>query len=57
MKRLSRWLILLGLIIAAAISYSIGFMRGVMIFVVLGILFELAFWVGLFRSDPKQTGE
>ena len=57
MKSSTRWLTLLLLIIAALGSYSIGFMRGVMLFVVIGILFELAFWVGLFRSNSKQSEE
>ena len=57
MKPKTRWLILFILILAALGSYSIGFGRGVMVFIIAGILFELAFWVGLFKSEPWEKKE
>ena len=45
----NRYWILLALISAAVVSYSVGFMLGVGLFVFAGAVFELAFWFGLFR--------
>jgi hypothetical protein len=44
----NRYLTLLLLLAAAAISYAIGFAAGVWLFLVVGVIFELSFWVGLF---------
>ena len=45
----NRYWILLALITAAVISYSVGFMVGVGLFVAVGAVFELAFLFALFR--------
>jgi hypothetical protein len=44
-----RYPTLLLLLAAAGISYVVGFAAGVGIFVVLGVIFELSFWIGLFK--------
>ncbi|MBT8448114.1 MAG: hypothetical protein KJO69_00385 [Gammaproteobacteria bacterium] len=57
MKSTTRLRVLLFLILAALGSYSIGFARGVMIFIIAGIIFELAFWIGLFRTKQNNIEE
>jgi len=51
MQKLSRWPILTLLIIAALVSYSIGFIQGMGFFLLLGGLFELSFLVKLFKTS------
>jgi hypothetical protein len=56
----NRYWILLALISAAVVSYSVGFMLGLGLFVAAGVVFELAFWVGLFRRrrrDYRRIGD
>lgn len=48
-----KWLVLLALLVGAGTSYGYGFSEGIWIFVVLGVLFELSFWVGVLR-DPED---
>ncbi len=40
---------LAGLLGAALVCYFLGFLSGVVIFVVAGLILELSFWVQLFR--------
>ena len=49
----NRYWILLALILAAGVSYSVGFMAGVWLLVAAGGLFELAFWVELVRRSRR----
>ena len=49
----NRCWILLSLIAAAAVSYSVGFMVGLGLFVAAGVVFELAFWFELFRRRRR----
>lgn len=49
-----RWLVLTLLISAAIASYAVGFMKGAGVFLVLGCLFELSFWVKFLRSSPEE---
>ncbi len=53
MKTLYRVLILLALIITAIGFYSYGNSTGLFIFIILGFLFEGAFWLKLFKR--KKT--
>ncbi len=55
MKSLYRWLILLVLIFTAISFYSYGNATGAFIFIILGFLFEGAFWFKLF--DRKRKSE
>jgi hypothetical protein len=50
----NRHWILLALISAAVVSYSVGFMVGLGLFVAAGVVFELAFWVQLFRRRRRH---
>ncbi len=54
MFQVHKWLILFILIICAGISYSIGFARGAIILIIIGVLFELGFWVGLFNYHKQD---
>ena len=49
-----RWNILLLLVLAAAVFYSIGFYSGAVAAIAVGGMFELAFWVKLFRNGGKK---
>jgi hypothetical protein len=46
----NRHWILLALVTGAAVSYGVGFMVGLGLFVAAGVIFELAFWLELFKS-------
>ena len=43
-----KWLILILLLVGASVSYGSGFSEGAWGFIILGALFELSFWFGLF---------
>jgi hypothetical protein len=45
----NRYWILLALGAAAVVSYGVGSMAGLGLFVAAGVIFELAFWFELFR--------
>jgi len=49
----NRYWILLALISAAVVSYSVGFMVGLGLFMVVGAAFELAFWFQLFKRRRR----
>jgi len=49
----NRYWILLALISAAVVSYSVGFMVGLGLLVAAGVVFELAFWFELFRRRRR----
>lgn len=55
MNTIPRWLVLTLLIVAAVACYSVGFTPGMGLFLILGVVFELSFWLKLFRrTDEKQ---
>ena len=45
----NRYWILLALAAAAIVSYGVGFTPGLGLFIAAGAIFELAFWLQLFR--------
>ncbi|SET83870.1 hypothetical protein [Thalassotalea agarivorans] len=51
---MKRFLILLTLIILALICYTRGFAIGGGFFLILGAIFELGFWVGIFNYGKKK---
>ena len=55
MKMTVRWLILVGLIMMSLVFYSVSFVAGGTVFLVLGVLFEMAFWFGLLKSDKPSA--
>jgi hypothetical protein len=50
----NRYWIVLALISAAVVSYSLGLMLGLGLLVAAGVVFELAFWFGLFRRRRRD---
>ena len=56
MKTIYRALSIIGLLLAALLCYGYGFSQGAVLFVVLGMLLELGFWLGLFSNKllPKS---
>jgi hypothetical protein len=56
MKTIIRLLMAVLFIIAALSSYSFGNQTGSFIFIILGFLFETAFWLNLFPIKKKKKG-
>ena len=56
MKTIIRLLMAVLFIIAALSSYSFGNQTGSFIFIILGFLFEAAFWLNLFPRNKKKKG-
>lgn len=44
---------LLALLAGAALSYSVGFIAGLGLFLAAGVLLELAFWYQLFKRKRR----
>ncbi|WP_412970771.1 hypothetical protein [Glaciecola sp. MF2-115] len=55
MNTITKWLILLALIFIAISFYSYGNSTGMFIFIILGFLFEAAFWLKLFNRKKKRS--
>jgi len=53
----NRYWILPALATAAVVSYSVGFMVGLGLFVAAGLIFELAFWFGLVKAQRQSLNE
>lgn len=54
MKSFQKWIILLALLFAAIASYSYGSSTGAIAFVLLGVAFELSFWIKLFSKKTSS---
>ena len=52
---MNRFLILISLLAAALACYSIGFAKGALIFIGIGILLELGFWIGFFGTVTSNN--
>jgi hypothetical protein len=50
----NRFWVLLALLVGALVSYSVGLMAGVGLFLAAGMLFELAFWYQLVRRKRRR---
>jgi len=50
----NRYWILLALISAAVVSYSVGFIVGLGLFLAAGVVLELAFWFEQFRRGRRH---
>jgi len=55
MRKLYRVLVLLLLIVAAVLCGILGSMNGTGVFLVLAVLFESAFWLGLFKIMKRPA--
>ncbi|WP_371185292.1 hypothetical protein [Thalassotalea maritima] len=51
MSNVTRWLILVVLFVVALAFYLVGSRKGMLIFTVVGGVFELAFWLGVFKKN------
>lgn len=47
--------VLVLVIAAAVVSYAASFSSGAIIFMLLGVLFEVAFWVGLLKTIEHKS--
>mgnify|MGYP006075591621 FL=1 len=57
MNTITKWLVLLVLISTAIGFYSYGNSTGMFIFIILGFLFEGAFWLKLFNRKKKPSSK
>ncbi|GHE76828.1 hypothetical protein [Thalassotalea profundi] len=55
MNRVTKWIILAILILAALACYSYGNSTGLFVFMIMGVIFELAFWFGVFSKKGKHS--
>jgi len=55
MTILTKWIILITLLLAAIISYSYGFSQGVILLIGLGFILESVFWLGVFSKNKKNN--
>jgi hypothetical protein len=54
MTKLRKYLVLVALFCLALVCYFVGSVSGAIAFIALGVILELAFWIGLFRSSKKH---
>jgi hypothetical protein len=55
MSKLGKYLLLGALICLSLVCYFIGSAIGSIVFIVLAVLLELAFWVGIFKPHHKRS--
>lgn len=55
MQGFYKLLVLMGLMLAAIIFYVIGGALGLITMVIVGVGFELSFWMRLLKQRPKQV--
>ena len=55
MNKITRFLVLTLLVIAAITSYSYGSSTGIFAFLILGFIFETCFWVSLVRQKRRKN--
>ena len=53
MKKLTRFVLFIGLLGLALVCYTIGFKLGSMVLLALGLILELAFWCGIISTTSK----
>jgi len=50
----NRYVTLFVLFIAASISYAVGFLGGVVFFILVGVVFEIVFWINLIFIQRRR---
>lgn len=55
MKIFHKWIVLITLLLAALMSYSVGFSQGIIFFIALGLVLEFAFWFGALSKKKIHT--
>jgi hypothetical protein len=53
MNSFTKWVILAALILAVLTCYSYGSSTGLFVFIIIGEIFELAFWFGVFQKKTS----
>ena len=53
MSKVGKYLVLGALLCLALVCYFVGSILGAVAFIIMGVLLELAFWVGIFKSSTK----
>lgn len=54
-KYFNRIALILFFLVAAIVCYAIGLPAGSVVFVLLGLIFEGLFWLGIFSRKKKST--
>ena len=54
MSTVKRVILLATLLLAALVCYQAGFATGIFVLVVVGMLLELGFWVGIFKWEKAR---
>ena len=49
MSKVKRVILLTSLLLGALLCYQAGFATGIIVLVIVGMLLELGFWVGIFK--------
>ena len=49
MSKVKRVILLTALLLGALLCYQAGFATGIIVLVIVGMLLELGFWVGIFK--------
>lgn len=55
MNTLTKTIMLVSLILLACVCYFIGTIKGAIAFIALGVLLEICFWVGIFKTTKKAA--
>ena len=54
MFNVKRVIMLIALLMGALICYQVGFATGIFVLVIVGMLLELGFWVGIFKWEKSR---
>ena len=54
MFNVKRVILLIALLMGALLCYQAGFATGIFVLVVVGMLLELGFWVGIFKWEKAR---
>ena len=54
MKKLIRYLLIMSLLVLAIVFYSIGSINNLLILLIIGFGFEVAFWLFAFKDHRKD---
>jgi hypothetical protein len=55
MTTFTKTIMLISIILLACVCYFIGTVKGAIAFIALGILLEICFWVGIFKTIKKAA--
>lgn len=55
MFNVKRVILLIALLMGALLCYQAGFATGIFVLVIVGMLLELGFWVGIFKWEKARA--